>query len=266
MSLVQSYLAAMTLRGFRPSTIKARRQVLEAFERAMPCGLGDVTRQHVELWLSRPLALESRRAYRSALRAFYGWCVEEGLLHNDPTVKVPPIRVRRGVPRPVSDDDLARALASADRRMRAWLLCMALAGLRCMEVAGLRPDDILDSPTGPLLYLRETKGGAPATVPAHPLLLEALAVVPIRNGLWWSVTPGTLSAAVNRHLHAVGVRGTAHALRHYAGTAWYTASGHDLLTTAQLMRHQSVDTTTVYAKLSPERPAEVARAVRLRTA
>jgi integrase len=116
---------------------------------------------------------------------------------------------------------------------------------------------------GPLLYLADTKGGGTATVPAHPAVVEALAVVPIRNGLWWTVTAGTLSAQTNRHLRASGVAATAHQLRHWAGTSWYRASGHDLLITAALMRHVSVDTTMIYAKLDPTRPAEVARAVDL---
>ena len=148
--------------------------------------------------------------------------------------------------------------------MRAWLLCMTLAGLRCLEVAALRPSDLVEQPTGVLLHLRVTKGGGSATIPAHPLLLEALAVLPIRNGLWWDVSAGTLSASVNRHLRAAGVAGTAHALRHWAGTSWYRASGHDLLTTATLMRHASVDTTMIYAALDPARPQAVTRAVVLR--
>jgi integrase len=261
---VTSYCNRLRLAGLRPKTVREREQVLSAFAATLePRQLTDASRLDVEAYLSRPLAPESRRTYRSHLRAFYRWCVEEGLLHDDPTARIPPVRVKRGVPRPIADDALMLAVDLADRRMRAWLLLMALAGLRCLEVAGLRPDDVLETRSGPILYLRETKGGGTATVPAHPAVVEALAVLPIRNGLWWSVTPGTLSAAVNRHLRASGAPATAHQLRHWAGTSWFRASGHDLLTTATLMRHSSVDTTTVYARLDPRRPAEVARAVSL---
>jgi integrase len=264
-TLLTSYLNRLRLANYRSQTVKARAACLTAFEAALaPHQLRDARREDVEAYLARPLAPESRRTYRSHLRAFYGWCVEEGYLSEDPTARIPAVRVKRGTPRPVLDADLLRALDLADRRMRAWLLLMALAGLRCMEVAALRPADLLDSPTGTILYLRDVKGGGTATVPAHSGVVEALAAVPIRNDLWWSVTPATLSAAVNRHLRAAGVLSTAHTLRHWAGTNWYRASGHDLLTTAQLMRHTSVDTTTIYAKLDPERPAQVARAVVLR--
>jgi integrase/recombinase XerD len=263
--LITAHLNYLRLAGFRPKTVKARGQVLDAFTRSLaPHPLLEATRLQVEAYLARPLAPESRRTYRSHLRSYFAWCIDEGYLHDDPTARIPAVRVKRGTPRPLPDDDLNRAVDLADRRMRAWLLCMALAGLRCLEVAVLRPSDLLDTPAGPILYLTDTKGGGTATVPAHPAVVEALAVVPIRNGLWWSVTPETLSRQVNRHLRASGVAGTAHQLRHWAGTSWFRASGHDLLTVATLMRHASVDTSTIYTKLDPSRPSEVVRAVTLR--
>lgn len=263
--LISSHLARLTLAGFRPRTIESRQQVLEAFARTLePRQPTDATRLDCEAWLSRPLAPESRRAYRSHLRAFYAWCVEEGFLSADPTDRIPAVRVKRGTPRPMSDADLTRALALADRRMRAWLLLMALAGLRCMEVAALRPCDLIDTEHGPILHLPETKGGGTAAMPAHTLVVEALRSLPVRNRLWWSVLPATLSAQVNRHLRASGATGSAHSLRHHAGTAFYDASGHDLLLTAQLLRHVSVSSTQIYAQLSPTRPAEVVGRVHLR--
>lgn len=263
--LLTAYLNRLRLANYRPATVDARSLCLTAFAAGLaPHHLATATRTDVEAYLSRPLAPESRRTYRSHLRAFYSWCVEEGHVAEDPTARIPAVRVKRGTPRPVPDADLLRALDLADRRMRAWLLLMSLAGLRCMEVAALRPADLLDSPNGPILYLRDVKGGGTATVPAHPAVVDALAFVPARDGLWWTVAPKTLSSAVNRHLRASGVPSTAHSLRHWAGTNWYRASGHDLLTTARLMRHASVDTTTIYAQLDPTRPGEVARAVVLR--
>jgi len=68
---------------------------------------------------------------------------------------------------------------------------------------------------------------------------------------------------VSRYLRSIGVDATAHTLRHYAGTTWYRASGHDLLTTAALLRHKDVSTTQVYARVDDERPTEVVHAVGL---
>jgi integrase len=57
---------------------------------------------------------------------------------------------------------------------------------------------------------------------------------------------------------------TAHRLRHFAGTAWYRVSGHDLLTTAALLRHANVATSQIYVQTDTTRPAEVVDAVTLR--
>lgn len=260
--MLDRYANQLTLSGYRPRTVSERLVVLRAFASSLePRQLAQAERQDVEAFLARPLAAESRRAYRSHLRAFYSWGVDEGLLADDPTLKVAPIRVPRGQPRPISSDDLALALDQAPGRMRAWLLLMALEGLRCLEVSGLRPRDLTVTPTGTLLFLRECKGGGSATVPAHPAVLEALKQLPVRNGLWWNCNAKTISRQVRDHLHSLGIMATGHQLRHAAGTSWYRASGHDLLTTATLLRHASVDTSQIYAQLDPTRPAEVVNLV-----
>lgn len=46
-------------------------------------------------------------------------------------------------------------------------------------------------------------------------------------------------------------------------TSWYKASGHDLLTTARLLRHANVANTQIYALLDPTRPAQVVAGVHL---
>lgn len=261
--MLLDHTAHLTLAGYRPRTIRARREVVTSFATYIhPLALDSATRRHVEQFLSRPgLGPSSRHTYLNHLRGFYRWCAEEGLTSEDPTAKVGTIRVKPGTPRPLSPDDLTLAVDSAAPRMRAWLLLMSLAGLRCMEVAALQPRDILNVDGNVLLYLRECKGGGTATVPAHPAILEALAVLPLRNGAWWSVKANTVSTDVSHYLHSLGIGATAHSLRHTAGTAWYRASGHDLLTTARLLRHVQVSTSQVYAQLDPTRPAEVVNLV-----
>lgn len=265
MTTLVSYRNRLTLAGYRPSTITSRMVVLTAFAREVePRQLEHATRRDVEAYLARPLAAQSRRAYRSHLRAFYGWLLEEGDITVDPTAKIPAVRVPAGTPRPLSDDDLHLALTQADPRMRAWLLLMALAGLRCMEVARLRPCDLMEASGAVVLFLRECKGGGTSTVPAHQAIVAALSSLPIRDGLWWTVNERTISKVVAAYLHRLGIDATAHGLRHSAGSAWIVASGYDLLTTSRLLRHANVGTTQVYARLGEERPAEVVHAVHLR--
>lgn len=254
------YVNELTITGYRPTTITARGRVLKAFEDAIaPRQLRDATRADVEAFLARPLAAGTRRVYLSHLRAFYAWAILRDYLTVDPTAQIARIRVPKSLPRPAEQSDIALALDRAGPRMRAWLLLMALCGLRALEVAALQPGDLLLD-GDPLLFLRECKGGGTGIVPAHAAVLEALAVLPIRNGQWWDVSADYVSRQVAAFLRSVGVRATGHQLRHSAATAWYKASGHDLLTTAKLLRHVNVQTTQVYADLDPRRPIEVMRA------
>lgn len=259
--LVRDYLAHLTLAGRRPNTLRVRQVVLDTFTAQLAADgttLRAATRRDVVTFLGRDLSPASRKAYRSHLRGFYQWCVDEDVRADDPTAKVPAVRVPRGTPRPLDGDAVTVALHHADPRMTAWLLLMCLGGLRCMEVAGLRPADVLGNGRGgALLFLRECKGGGSASVPAHPAILDALAALPIRNGAWWDLTPGRVSRLVGDHLRRCGIDGSAHQLRHSAATSWLRASGHDLLTVARLMRHASTVTTETYAALDSERPAEV---------
>lgn len=260
--LITAHCNRLRLAGFRPRTVECREQVLRAFADTLGGRqLPDATRLDVEAYLARDLAAETRRAYLGHIRGWYAWALEEEYAASDPTIKLPAIRVARGVPRPINVEHLRRAVLAADSRQRAWLLLMALGGLRCMEVAGLRPQDLLEQDGGVLLYLDVTKGGGSGTVPAHPEILAALRDVPIRNGLWWDCSPRHVSVTTNTYLRSLGITSTAHALRHYSGTSWLTASGFDLLTTSRLMRHKSMESTVIYTQLSQARPAEVVNLV-----
>jgi integrase len=265
--LIDQHLASITLAGHRPRSIDGRRKVLRAFsEQLRPDTLLRAKRPDVEMFLARPLAPRSRQVYLAHLRGYYRWALDNDLIRTDPTVKIPSVRIPRSVPRPISPDDLALAVDQAPMRMRAWLLLMSLAGLRCCEVAVLRPQDLTEDRGVWLLFLRETKGGGSAMVPAHPAVVEALACLPIHGGLWWQVSASHVSTTTNAYLHGKGISATAHQLRHAAGTAWYKASGHDLLTTARLLRHANVATTQGYAELDPVRPAQVVNLVPLPSA
>jgi integrase len=261
------HLNRLRLAGYREETIRTKRRMFGHLTDFLdPIPLEQATRLDLERWLSRPtLKPATRKAYRAHLRGYYRWLVEEGFRDDDPTYRIPPIRVPKGIPRPIPSHELAAALAAAPPRMRAWLLLMCLEGLRCCEVARLRPEDVRETPTGTVLFLREVKGGGQATVPAVTAVLEQLRRLRVRDGHWWQVQPNQVSVDVSAFLRGTGISSTGHALRHWAGTEWY-AVDRDILVTQRLLRHASVQNTQVYADVDPARPAEVAGLVRLPTA
>src|SRR5690606_12748062 len=79
----------------------------------------------------------------SALRAFYGWRLRQGLRPDDPTALLEPPRLPRLLPKALSEGDIGRLLEAPDAgtadglRDRAMLELMYACGLRVSELVDL---------------------------------------------------------------------------------------------------------------------------------
>ena len=172
-------LWATSLRlGRSPATvatyIEGVRQFLVFLEsRGLPTTITGVTREHVESFLvdlgergRSPATVLSR--YQS-LRAFFGFCVEEGEVVRNPIERVRRPRVLLKAVDVLGEDAL-RALLKAtagktfdERRDDALLRVLLDTGLRRAEAAGLRVEDVdLDDDA---LWVTTTKGRRPRRAP-----------------------------------------------------------------------------------------------------
>lgn len=251
--LVRQHARHMTALGRRPRTIDSRRACLLRIEAVAGKPLTELTREDVEDYLEVQRAAATKRVYLAHLRAFYHWALDEGLVATDPTRRVVGPKLPRAVPRPMSEADLERALATADPQVRAWMMLAAFAGLRACEIALVRGEHIVRG-TSPYLVLPETKGGGSATVPLPDVLLREFARWPESGPLWQARGPvhyQVVSRKVNAHLRSLGIRAGLHSLRHRFGTQTYISSGHDIRQTQELLRHASPATTAVYTQLDP---------------
>jgi len=262
-------------RGLRPTSINTRDGILRRFaDWLAPTPIVAAARANVEAWLDS-LRIEpiSRRAYLSHLRAFYQWAVEEELAPADPTARIRRPKEHQGLPRPITEADLARALDACDTswqgaRLRCFLVLEAYGGLRCCEVAGLHGEDV-DRP-GATIRVRNAKGGRERPVAAHPDVLAALDALPApaRGPVFtqWGQTgraplrAHNVSAAVNYHLRLLGIDATAHQLRHRFATRLYQGTG-DLRLTQELLGHVNVRTTAVYVAADMTRAADAVAAL-----
>lgn len=251
--LIRAHTRHMKALGRRPRTIEARIALLKRAEAACGKPLAELTRDDIEDYVDAQNAAATKRVYLVHLRAFYKWAVDEELLPVDPTRKVVGPVVKRGVPRPMSEDDLGRALAGAPPLIRAWMMLAAFAGLRACEIALVCGEHVIRTDP-PILLLPETKGGGEATVPIAAVLLEELDKWPRTGPLWQPSGPvhyEVVSRKVNRYLRSIGINAGLHSLRHRFGTMTYRTSGHDLRRTQDLLRHASPATTAVYTQLDP---------------
>ncbi len=259
-ALIAAHTVAMERRGNTRTSIDKRIMCIRALDRWLsPRSLTAVDRRDIEIFMDgrrntsgRPITSRTRYAWLSHFNAFYRWAVIEGHAAADPTLAIIRPKMRRNLPRPIADDDLAKAMDEASPPLRAMLALAAYQGLRCQEIAGLDREDVLDTRDPAVIVVVHGKGGHQRIVPLHPEVLSALRCLPMpRSGPLLTRprggrhTPATVSVAVRAHFAELGIEATAHQLRHWFGTGIYAVT-HDIRLTQELMGHQSPDTTAIY--------------------
>jgi site-specific recombinase XerD len=171
----------------------------------------------------------------------------------------------RAMPRALEPEAVAKLLASCDRRRAvgcrdyAIVLLLVRLGLRSVEVAAMQLDDI-DWRAGEVLV--RGKGGRRDRLPLPPDVGEALAgylqrrppgesravfvgMLPPGGPLTRQAVGAIVSAACAR----AGIpRAGAHRLRHTAATRMLQA-GCSLAEIGQVLRHEQLRTTAIYAKV-----------------
>jgi integrase/recombinase XerD len=217
----------------------------------------------------------------SAMRAFLRFLTSSGVVPAGLTGAVPSVRTWRhsGLPRAVSAEEIERIIAASDPnsayglRERAIALLLARLGLRACEVIALRIDDIdwsrgclriraakthrerslpLCQEVGDALaaYL---KGARPASAHRELFLRWKAPFRPLRR----SVSICTLIQKLLRRAGVSAHRPGAHVLRHSLATQM-VIGGSTFKEIADVLGHQSLATTELYAKLDLGSLSEVA--------
>lgn len=196
----------------------------------------------------RSLRPASRKSMVESMRSFYRWLVTDQLRGDDPTLGLRRVRPSRGVPRPIPEELLARAIHEADEETRLMLLLGAYAGLRRAEIAAVHSDDL----DGLVLTVRG-KGDVTRRVPVHPMLAGRLARIsgwafPSWRKPGQHVTPDYIADRLERVLPQPF---TPHSLRHRFATAAYRGTG-DLRAVQELLGHASPSTTAIYTLVNDD--------------
>lgn len=254
MGMIQRFTRDQYRRGLAEGTIYRRETSLRRFARWLdPEAVHRASTEHVQAFLDHlDVAPRTRYAWVSHLHCFYEWAVREGCCESDPTAAIIRPKLPQLLPRPISDQDLAHALADPPRIMRAWLHLGHLAGLRAAEVAGLERHWILDHE--PPYQLRVLgKGNKERFVPLHPTAYEELQRwgLPRTGPVFTRARGGPYPAAMvsreaNLYFDSLGIDATFHQLRHWFGTKLYRET-RDLVLVKDLMGHSSIATTQGYA-------------------
>jgi site-specific recombinase XerD len=272
----RSYL--LQERGLSPATLLnylpvAEQFLAERFHNTVP-NFAMLRAPHVTGFVMRHAhQLSPKRAglMVTALRSFFRYLRHRGAIATDLAGCVPtvPNWSLSTLPRFLPTDDVERVLdgcnrkTSVGRRNHAILLLLARLGVRAGEVVGLSLDDI-DWSTGQITI--RGKGGKSAQLPLAADVGAALAAY-LRHDRPRSATrsvflrhraplvgfgnSSTISSLVRRALKHAGVESAhtgAHVLRHSLATSLLRQGG-SLDEIGELLRHQSPNTTAIYAKV-----------------
>lgn len=293
-AVVDDFLTHLAVeRGRSPRTLEAYRRDLAAWvaflaDRGADVvgATGDDVVAHVRALQECGLAPASVARRLVAVRGLCRFCVAEGWRVDDPTADVEMPRVPRGLPKALSEEEVASLCEAvtgdepARRRDRAILEVLYGTGIRIGELVGLSLGD-LDLHDGLVRVLG--KGSRERIVPLGRQAVAALerwlspagrgAFEPARwarrgdaDAVWLNRRGGRLSRqgawlVVRRWGDEVGLgeRLTPHVLRHSCATHMLD-HGADIRTVQELLGHASISTTQVYTRVSTERLVAVYRA------
>ena len=273
-------------RGRSANTLAAYRRDLRRYvgwlaERGLPLeAAGEPVISEYVAWLrGQGMAPASVARALVAVRALYRFMAEEGHLAVDPAAEVEVPRVPKGLPKPLTEDEVGSLLAAVvgddavARRDRAMLEVLYGTGLRISELVGLGLADVdLQS----ALIRAFGKGAKERMVPVGRFAREALAaylgpggrdvLAPERwarrgdaEAVFLNRRGGRLSRQgawqiVRGHGDRAGLgdRLSPHVLRHSCATHMLD-HGADIRAVQELLGHASLSTTQVYTLVSTER-------------
>ena len=251
--------------------------------------LGDASLADFRSWLSARaadgLTASSRARALAGVRNLFRWLDRSGRLHNSAIGLVRQPRVRRLVPRPMTEEKTGTVLTDAEvlpdadwvgKRDRALLVLLYGCGLRIDEALSLNRGQAPQAgaagkSVGTVVVTG--KGRKQRVIPVLPVVTDAiqayLTACPFAgladDPLFVGVRGGRLNPGVaERQFRAVRRRlllpdsATPHALRH-SFASHLLGNGADLRTIQELLGHASLSTTQRYTEVDAERLMEVYR-------
>ncbi len=276
--VLEEFLEYIKNKGLSQNTCEAyRRDLLQFFEFAEEA-LGKknpvtYTRREIRSFISALISYGfSKRSVQrklSALRRFYNFLLKKGVIENNPTIGIGPIKTEKLLPQVIPEKRLLKMLDSwlpktpLEKRDKAIIELLYSSGLRASEIIKLKEEDI-DLNAGEVRVLG--KGNKERIVPVGSRAREAiLSYLSARNllkpktkvifvnknggalsrkGLWLAVRKRfeELALIFNVHPHTLRHSFATHLLNH----------GADLRSIQELLGHSSIGTTQIYTHLSRE--------------
>jgi site-specific recombinase XerC len=205
----------------------------------------------------------SVNAFRSSLRAFFGYVTRAGYCAQDPARLVRRARCAPGPPRTLAPEDVAKLLATVvaasdatARRDHAMLALLAGTGIRVGSLVSLDIADFVEASSELRVLL--AKGNAGHTLVLSRQLCAHLAAFTkgCEHGPLFAANDGRrlsvrqIQRRLGYWLERAGIATAAspHSLRHSFATRLYQSTG-DILLVKEALGHASITSSVVYARV-----------------
>lgn len=278
--MLERYAHHLRMANYSPRTIREYRKILDLWFRASGNRSLDVSAEELDAWVGqmyekglKPGTIATRI---TAIRAFFGWCVEQKALVINPAASLPKVRLGKRLPKSATHEEVRRffqaiKMQPGSRSTRDWVLftIMYAGGLRVSEVVGLRVEDF--DPEYGIMQIRG-KGNRERTIhlrESDVTLLKGWVGERDRGWMFPGQGEGHLSARVVQqycrdYQQAAGIqrRVTPHTFRHSCAVHSLT-SGAPITYVQQRLGHANLATTGIYTQLADEERARITRQVEL---
>jgi integrase/recombinase XerD len=280
-------------RGRAANTLKAYRRDLANYRQWLDRrgrDLTDVSTADLIDWVAERRATDAATTsiarQLAAIRMLHRYLAAEQVRPDDPTARLDGVRVRAGIPKPLTEQQVTSLLESVlgneplHRRDRALLELLYGTGARVSEAVGLSIGDIDFDQRLVRLFGKGSKerivpyGGACAIALEEWFSPSGRAhMVPLRwnrrgdaEAVFLNQRGGRLSRqgawmVIKKYGELAGIREqlSPHVLRHSCATHLLD-HGADLRIVQEMLGHASISTTQIYTKVSQERLWDVYRA------
>ncbi len=201
-----------------------------------------------------------------SVRSYMEHLLKSGALPTNPAKSVKEIRRMPTVPKGLTPPQVRKILREIeirqDRKAAAIIGVMLFGGLRASEVVGLEIDDVTIAPRSGQLVCRHGKGNKQRIIPlsheARRLLQEYLETRPLCDsdavfiGERGALSYHGLRAICSKYAAISGVKFTAHSLRHSFAHRFLSSTENDIVSLAQILGHENLNTTSMYTKRRQE--------------